>query len=252
MYQYDRTILATLLRVAADMPTAFGMVAQALFLRAGVEGVQVPPKLQGRDPSKLTLNEIVRALPVGTGADLGRRALGLAMKLTKDRNKAEDVLAQVATKILDGRAKLQPGTPLRTAKSYILKAINNTALDLLRAEQRRREAPLARDEGPDIDLADPRSLTNLETLPRMTLRRVLRDVARVHPRAEAYLQGALQGLSKTEIAKLWGTTPAYVSKWFATYGPKMEQVVEHHLRSSSWPSIPSRVAMRFLSLSLVS
>ena len=60
--------------------------------------------------------------------------------------------------------------------------------------------------------------------------------------------GALQGLSKTEIAKMWGTTPAYVSKWFATYGPKMEQVVEHHLRSAS--SIPTKVAMRFLAVSL--
>jgi hypothetical protein len=96
------------------------------------------------------------------------------------------------------------------------------------------------------------SLTNLETLPRMTLRRVLHDVARVHPRAEAYLQGALQGLSKTEIAKLWGTTPAYVSKWLKTYSPQMEQVVEHHLRASSWASIPTRVAMRFLGLAVTS
>ena len=248
MHDYDRTILATLIRLAADMPTAFGMVIQALFIQSGIEGVQVPPKLQARDPSKLTINDIVRALPVGAGAALGRRALGLALKVTKDRNKAEDVLGTVATKIIDGRAKLHPGTSLSTAKSYILKAVSNTALDLLRAEQRRREAPLVRNEGPEIDLADPRSLTVLETLPRMTLRRVLHDVARVHPRAEAYLQSALQGLSKTEIAKMWGTTPAYVSKWFATCGPKMEQVVEHHLRSSS--STPTRVAMRFLGLAI--
>ena len=44
-------------------------------------------------------------------------------------------------------------------------------------------------------------------------------------------------LSTTSIG-----TPAYVSKWLKTYAPKMEAVVEHHLRSAQTTAM--RVAVR--------
>lgn len=226
-----------LVHLAADGLDAFGRSMYALFIQAVVRGM---PDLHDGKPAIDTIQDVHRrgpaALPPGYGKPFATRVYKILLSKFGSPEVAEEAMSAVLLKAVRGKLHISNGSTLHDAESYVITVALNGARDLLRAQGRRREDSLVRDndEGAlDIDVEDPTSFERLDKLlPASELAKIFQGLKGIHPRAPEWLKARLDGESGNEISALWGTTPSYVSKWQRTYVPEIKKVVEHHLRQA--------------------
>lgn len=123
----------------------FGRFAYAMFLLHGVlEMPEVPEKVQavlsgmGTGPVRdTTLRNVVRLLPTSYGKDFGKLAYGVARKMVKTPEDAEDLLGIVSAEMLSNKAmwNATEGKTLGQARSYILRLINMRGINLLKSKK---------------------------------------------------------------------------------------------------------------------
>lgn len=122
----------------------FGKFSYAMFLLHGVTGMpEVPEKVQAllsgitgtvRDTA---LRNVVRLLPPAYGKDFGKLAYGVARKMVKNPEDAEDLLGIVSAEMLSNKAmwNATEGKDLGQARSYILRLINMRGINMLKSKK---------------------------------------------------------------------------------------------------------------------
>jgi len=182
------------LRYAAD-PATFGNVAYGVFLILGVEGLPRTSFVPN------TIREIDR-LPHGYGRDFGNRALGIARKYLAEDDDVEEVLSLVAMKLISNQSlkKSIQGKNIRDAENYVLRAVQNLAIDFLRTQKAHRYEEIT-----DL-LHEPGSWEGLdELIPEAEQERIKQELEEsVSPRMPdlpLYFDLLLDGVSNKQIAE---------------------------------------------------
>ncbi|MBI5837068.1 MAG: sigma-70 family RNA polymerase sigma factor [Candidatus Eisenbacteria bacterium] len=125
------------------------------------------------------------------------RIFGLALRLVRDRDEAEDVVQEACVKAWLGLSAFHGGVEFR---AWLLRIALNAARDHLRARRRRPDVPL--DLAPEPELRETaRALPDEELERRMFSERVARAVDRLGPEhREILLLRAVEELSYDEMA----------------------------------------------------
>jgi DNA-directed RNA polymerase specialized sigma24 family protein len=120
------------LRYAADA-RSFGQLSYGLFHLYGVNGLPGTPFVPE------TLREIDR-LPDGYGAEFGQKARRIAQKYVSDADQVDEILSLAALKLMSSSTfeRSVRGKNLHEAENYVLRLVQNQALDMLRSEKVRR------------------------------------------------------------------------------------------------------------------
>jgi DNA-directed RNA polymerase specialized sigma24 family protein len=220
--------------LAADALDAFGRVVYAEFIKAVVMGMpDLAPGKTAFDAIQDVERKGADALPAGYGRPFASRLFKILLSRFGDPEIAQEAMSKVLLQVVRGKIHVHNGADLTSAEAYVVTASLNAGRDALRAQGRRREQSLLHSENEEIDVEDPEAFAQLDQLlPASELREVLRELGRVHPRAPEWLQARLQGDSGQEIAKSWGVTPSYLSKFQRQYLPRIRAVVEHRLRQA--------------------
>jgi len=183
------------LRFAADAAT-FGRLTYGLFHVYGVNGLPRTPAIPE------TLRQIDK-LPANYGLEFGQKARRVAGKYLSDADQVDEVLSSTALKLvgnrtLDGRLK---GMWLYEAENYVLKMVQNQALDLLRSDRVRRHDDLTE------LLHEPGSWDNLDNLiPEHEQEKIKRELEKavspwILPDLPLYFSLLLAGYSNKTIAE---------------------------------------------------
>jgi len=183
------------LRYAAD-PATFGKFAYGVFQLLGVEGLPRTPFT----PS--TIREIDR-LPRDYGNEFGNRAQYIARKYLRQEDDVEEVLSLVAMKLVSNetlRSNIR-GKNIRDAQNYVLRAVQNLAIDFLRTQKAHRYEEIT-----DL-LHEPGSWENLgDLIPEPEQQRIKKELEesvspRLMPDLPLYFDLLLDGFSNKEIAE---------------------------------------------------
>ncbi len=225
-----------LTKLAVDTQEAFGRLAYAEFLKSGVTGL---PDIKGM-PALSFRSEIqgpraADKLPKGYGKSFGVKVWKIALSKFYQPELVEEAISHVMIKLVSGGVHIREGTELRQAEAFIITSVMNAATDALR--KKKREAPsrsLIQDDGDggteEVDITDPHAFQDIERMiPRSEMSKIMRDLRQVNERAPGWVEAQLDGLSNVEIAEEWGVSPAYVTKWFRTYGEQIEAVFNKYL-----------------------
>lgn len=218
-------------KLAIDTQEAFGRFVYAEFLKAGVEGMpdingapalEFRPKVQGpRGADKL---------PRGYGKQFGLKVWKIALAKLKNPEIVEEAISKVMMKLVQGKMKIQQGSSLSTAESFIVTSVINAGKDILK-HKRFEQPSLVDEEGGGIDITDPGAFQQLnDMIPRSEMQRILRDLRRVHEKAPEWVEAQLEGLTNTELAAQWGTSIPYITKWTKRYLPEIKKVFYKHLK----------------------
>jgi len=229
-----------LLVLSGDSLDAFGKVIAGEMILAAVRGM---PDV-GSKPAFDWIQEVqtkgVEVLPLGTGRQFAAKVYKILLTRFGSPDVAQDAMSNVLLQVARRKLHIKNGASIHDAESYVITIALNAARDILRAQGRRRENPLVRDnqdEGFTIDVENPESFRNLDTaITPDQMRKMLRDLEGVHPRAADYVRALLDGDSATEIAENWQVTPSYISKFKRIVGPEIRRFMEERFRSASTPS----------------
>jgi DNA-directed RNA polymerase specialized sigma24 family protein len=218
------------LRFAAD-PATFGNVAYGVFHILGVEGL---PRTSFT-PS--TIREIDR-LPRDYGLEFGNRAQYIARKYLHQEDDVEEVLSLVAMKLISNQSlgKCIQGKNVRDAENYVLRAVQNLAIDFLRTQKAHRYEEIT-----DL-LREPNSWKGLEELiPEAEQERIKQELEdSVSPRMPdlpLYFDLLLDGYSNKSIAEermLPSLQERPISQQaLAKYRDKIKNVLRQHFEVQS-------------------
>lgn len=233
-------IAGLLVVLSGDSLDAFGKVIAGEMVLAAVRGM---PDIGGK-PAFDWIQEVqtkgADVLPFGTGRQFAAKAFKILLTRFGSPDVAQEAMSNVLLQVARRKLHVKNGASIHDAESYVITIALNAARDILRAQGRRRENPLVRDredEEVTIDVEDPESFRNLDkAITPDQMRKMLRDLEGVHPRAADYVRALLDGDSATEIAEDWQVTPSYVSKFKRLIGPEIRRFVENRLRAASTPS----------------
>ena len=183
------------LRFGAD-PGTFGNVAYGVFHILGVEGLPRTPVVP------TTVREIDR-LPNDYGLEFGNRAQNIARKYLHEQDDVEEVLSLVAMKLLSNESlrKSIKGKFIRDAQNYVLRAVQNLAIDFLRTQKAH-----GYEEITDL-IREPGSWDGLsELIPEREQERIKKELEesvspRMMPDLPLYFDLLLDGLSNKQIAE---------------------------------------------------
>jgi DNA-directed RNA polymerase specialized sigma24 family protein len=172
-----------------------------LFLLFGVEGMPPAPFMpkNTREISRLK----------GYGKEFGTKAAGTVARYFRNQEDSRrketvrDVLSMVFLKLYTDKSlkNTLEGKDLSFAEHYILRAVHNQALDVVRSEKKRKT------EDVEDMLVEPASWDTIgDILPQAEQSEIIRDIKRVvgDERAEdvaLYFQLMLDGYSDVEITK---------------------------------------------------
>lgn len=214
-------------RSAEQSADTLGIVVFAEFMGQGVVGLEFNPNVKGAwDAYKL------KGAVKKEAERFGKKANRLLLKRLGNEAAVDDVVQDYMTRLLGRGLQLLPRTPLAKAEAYVLKSLVNASTDILRKLIRERRRNY--DDGDLIEKEEPQALGNLNAIiPEPHVTRVLQELKALHPRAQSFFQLALEGHSSSEIARAWGVSPAYVSKWVRKYGPGIQRVVRRHTNATS-------------------
>lgn len=142
---FRKRLASYVFRLRYANENGFGRFTYAMFLIHGVVGMpEVPEKVQaalsniGSGPVRdTTLRNVVRLLPTSYGKDFGKLAYGVARKMVKNPEDAEDLLGIVSAEMLSNKAMWASteGKTLSQARSYILRLINMRGINLLKSKK---------------------------------------------------------------------------------------------------------------------
>lgn len=167
-----------------------------------------------RDAETLDLAELLTLVPTGDESafatlyrQTGPHLYGVALRITRDRSSAEDVVQDVLTKLWSGAARFEAGrgSPL----GWLLTMARNRALDLI--ARRGRDAPLPEefDELPDPAEDALSALAGREDADRLrACLEVLTDDQR-----RAILVAFFEGATHEEVAEQLETPLGTVKSW---------------------------------------
>lgn len=229
-----------LTKLAVDTQEAFGRLAYAEFLKAGVEGL---PEIKGM-PALSFRSEIqgpraADKLPRGYGKPFGLKVWKIVLAKFYQPEIVEDAISKVMIKLVTGDVRIREGTDLKTAEAFIITAVMNAATDALR--KKKREVPsrsLIQDDGEggseEIDVTDPHAFRDLERMiPRSEMVKIMRELRAINERAPSWVEAQLEGLSDRELADEWGTTPNYLTNWKKRYLESVQAVFDKYLSAAA-------------------
>lgn len=183
------------LRYAAD-PSTFGKLAYGIMLMQGVEG------LPRTSIVPTTIREIDR-LPRAYGLEFGNRAQAIARKYLRSDDDVAEVLSKAALKLVSsdsGKTALK-GKTVRDAENYVLRLVQNQALDFLRSQKVRRYEDISE------MINEPGSWDNLaELIPEAEQERIKEELEsavspKLMPDLPLYFELLLDGHSNKQIAE---------------------------------------------------
>jgi DNA-directed RNA polymerase specialized sigma24 family protein len=192
-------------RMATSTTEAFGRSIYAEFLE---NGVQEMPAINGApaDSFDKTKKPIANRLPRTYGADFGSKCFRILMGKLSNPDTVEDVMTSWLVRFLNGGSKLiKPGTNLRQAEQYVLRALQNEAINWMRKKRELLEKADKDDEGgdgPSLYDRTPGGGEMDEKLVEKVLSRadLKHALAKVHPDAEQYLRlSMIEGYGDREI-----------------------------------------------------
>ncbi len=226
-----------LLVLSGDSLDAFGRVIAGEMVLAAVRGMADI----GGKPAFDWIQEVqttgADVLPLGTGRQFAAKVYKILLTRFGSSEIAQEAMSNVLLQVARHKLHIKNGASVHEAESYVITIALNAARDILRAQGRRREDALTRDRDDDgliVDLEDPESFRNLDkAITPEQMRKMLRDLQKVHPRAPDYVRALLDGDSATEIAEDWQVTPSYVSKFKRLVSPEIMRFVEDRMRSAS-------------------
>lgn len=227
------------MRLAVSPQEAFGQGVLLEFEKVGVTGL---PAKHGR------------AFPSDIARDIGRKAYGIAMSVTRSPTKAEDVLSSFYVRLLKGGSHGLAGKELHHAEQSILMGVKNEAINLINFTKRRKDIQHSDvrhdDEGGESHVEAPvfHSLEDIEhNFPRDLVMRELpqmhHELERIHQDAPLYVKMVLlDGMQDKEIvgdpkhgkpSKLPHPVnkrgdPLTPQSWDMTYKPQILQVLKKH------------------------
>jgi DNA-directed RNA polymerase specialized sigma24 family protein len=214
------------LRFGADA-RSFGQLTYGLFHLYGVNGLPRTPFVPE------TLREI-DGLPDGYGAEFGQKARRVAAKYFGETDQVDEVLSLAALKLLSNKSVEQSvrGKDVNQAENYVLRLVQNQALDMLRSEKVRRHEEIS-----DI-IEDPKSWQNLgELIPPREIDRLRGELERavsptLAPEIALYFDLLLDGYSNKQIAedRLLPSlkTKPMTQQALAKYRSKIKDVLRGH------------------------
>jgi len=183
------------LRWAAD-PASFARFTYGVLLTLGVEGLPRTSFVPA------TIREI-DGLPRNYGSEFSGRVQYVARKYLDNEDDIEEVLSLTALKLISNqtlRNKIR-GKNIRDAQNYVLRTVQNLAIDFLRAQRSRRYEEIG-----DL-IREPGSWENLgELIPEHEQQQIRTELeesvgARQIPDLPLYLDLILDGYSNKEIAE---------------------------------------------------
>jgi RNA polymerase sigma factor (sigma-70 family) len=229
-------VAGLLVHLAADGLEAFGRTMYAEFVKAAVRGMPDAP--HGK-PAFDLIQDVFRrgadALPPGYGRPFASRVYKIILVKFGDPEVVEEAMSAVMLRAAQGKFHIGSGSDLHSAESYAVTAVLNAGRDILRAQGRRRESPLVReDDDTTVDIADPETFRDLDrSISPKEMQSILDSVESVHPRAREYLEAVLRGDSQAEWARELGVTDAAVSKLVRKIRPTLQRALREHLRSAA-------------------
>ncbi len=131
----------------------------------------------------------------------GRRVFGLALRIVRDRDAAEEVTLDVYTRVWQQASRFDASRG--SAESWLLTLAHHQAIDHLRSRKRRanRELPLDADFDVPDGQPSPETVTSDADLARR-VRAALQEIPEEQRRA--IVAAYFDGLSHTEIAHAFG------------------------------------------------
>lgn len=226
-----------LLVLSGDSLEAFGRVIAGEMILAAVRGIADIGGKPAFDWIQEVQKKSADVLPPGTGRQFAAKVYKILLTRFGSPDVAQEAMSNVLLQVARHNLHIKNGASIHDAESYVITIALNAARDILRSQGRRRENALTRDRDDEqvaIDLEDPESFRNLDkAITSEQMRKMLRDLEAVHPRAPEYVRALLDGDSATEIAADWQVTPSYVSKFKRLVGPEILRFVENRMRSAS-------------------
>jgi len=213
-------------RFAADA-RSFGRFTYGLFHLFGVNGLPRAAHVPE------TIREIDK-LPDGYGAEFGQKARRVVTKYLRDSDHIDEALSTVALKLIGNKSVENGvrGKDLHQAENYVLKMVQNQALDVVRSERVRRHEDITE------LLREPGSWESIgELIPQREQEQIRRELEesvspRLAPDLVAYLDLLLEGVSNKSIAEqkmLPSLRERPMSQQgLAKYRDRIKQVLQRH------------------------
>jgi len=218
-------VAQVLIKLSSSLTETVGRVFYAIFLDAGVEGM--PPGPEPGTPAG--------KLPRDYGRRFGERLYAFLLQKAKNATTVEDVLSEMMVTASRDKFDLKPGTSLRGAEQYVMRAAQNHLINHIRKDKtNKRLYDFEVDDEGGFDMADPDAFRHLDNfLPRSELQQLMRELEGVHARAPSWLEAQLEGLKNVELAEEWGVTKPAVTMWEQKYVPQIKNVVMKYLKAAA-------------------
>jgi len=229
--------------LASSTQDTFGRVVYAEFIKAGVEGmpdIAGEPAASWRDRLLKLHTRAGDKVPRGYGLDFAKKVWGITLQKSRDPSLVEDMMIRALEKILAGKVTLREGASLHEAEGFVITMIKNDILDQFRAQKRAPQLGIGeKDEEGNYsgDVLDPDTLQAIgDTLSPSDMNEILRDAAKIHPSAPAYIKLRMEGYDITAIAR-GGLLPHMegpsavqnITNWELRWLPKIKAVFEAQL-----------------------
>lgn len=190
-------------RLASSSTDAFGKVMYGEFLQRGVVGM---PDVNGKPAADLQItHNTTNRLPHGYGREFGSKAFKILMGKYHNPQMVEDLMGDFLLRFLEkGSKHLKPGTPLKEAENYVLRGLQNDALNWLR--KKRETSDMLNRPGDDEEhsIYDVTPAFDEDSAEKLFDERMLPIVRgklrKIHPDAEQYIKlSILDGYTDREI-----------------------------------------------------
>lgn len=230
-------VAGLLLKLAHGAEETFGRFVYSKFIQAGVLGL---PDVNG--VPALSLKDKVQGprgadkLPVGYGKKFGEKAWKICLAKFRNPEIVEDAVSSVMVKFVSGKLSVEEGVPLQKAEGFVLTALLNAGIDALRTKRRTPGGVSLVDEedGSTFDISDPKSFEHLDDLLTPAqyekLKKIVRQSDPINgPKAVDWMDAAMKGISKAELAAQWGLTPSTIVNFENRFLPKLQRIVKDFL-----------------------
>lgn len=191
-----------MVHLASSTTDAFGKIMYAEFLSAGVTGM---PDINGKPASEFDMarKPLANRLPNGYGRDFGKKVFLILMGKLHNPEKVEELMQEIATSFLEQK-HIKPGETLAYAQNYVLRAVQNRALNLMRFKHEISDITGQPDDEDEHSVYDVTPSYDEATIEKLFNERMLPKVRSklhaIHPDAERYVRLSLvDGYKDREI-----------------------------------------------------
>lgn len=244
--QFNRQLYASLpwgyrvaglmLYLASSLTDSLGKVIYFELIKSGVTNM---PDVNGA-PAHEFVDKYPRnpeRLPAGYGRKFADRIYATLLGKARNPNTVEEAISDYLVTLSRKGIPVPEGSTLAQAEGYVMRSVLNSLKDYLkgsRGPDMRGGPSLDEEEVAEHILTDPQAFKNLDDmLPQSELRRLMRELEHINPRAPSWLEAQLEGLSNVELAAEWGVGKSAISEWERTNLPKIKKMVLDHIREAA-------------------